>query len=762
VSSPGPGEGGDGDPAAGDGDGSLAAPERAGGGAVTSPGHGEDGGGDPVAGGGDGGDAAAEAAGGGAVASPGPGEDTDGDPAAGDGDGGDAAPEAAGGEAVATAEDLLEATADPSFSVDRPADRLGSGEAAGAPPDSPSGGAGATGQEHPDASSSVVFGAPPGAEQVDEREAGGPGPSWAGILRVARGLGDRPRLVILAAAVPVLAVVLIASGWAIDSAMLSGQVMRNVEVAGRPVGGQSEASLPDVIDRIAEDVPSRQVRIVEGDRTYETTAGDIGLTLDRDATAAAALDVGRRDAVLARPFSWLGSFFDPRQVPVRYTVSEGAVALKLAELQGDDALAPAEPTIVYDENTQQLAARPGRIGVGIDAQQVATALADAAERAASGPIEITAQRTEVAPRFTDEEAVELAVEANEMTAGGLTLAVEQTSVRVEAHQLREWIGRAPPSDGFDLAIDGTAVAQDLPTLVGALPGAPRNATVTLGSGGNPDVRPASRGLTCCADDSAERIWDALQAGEPTVRLTAQEADPEITTDEARQWRIARPVGGSRAWQDGAEVPGPAPGFTTYHQPGESRVVNIHRIADLVRGAVIPPGGTFSVNERVGERTTDNGFVEAGAISNGQHVSEVGGGVSQFATTTFNAAYFAGLDIVESQAHSEYFDRYPRGREATMGYPNPDLVIENNTPYGVLIWTSYTDTSLTVTMYSTPYAGAEQTAIGESRSGQCTNVETTRTRTYPDGRRETDTFRATYRPGAGIDCNGNPLPPAAGD
>jgi vancomycin resistance protein YoaR len=180
----------------------------------------------------------------------------------------------------------------------------------------------------------------------------------------------------------------------------------------------------------------------------------------------------------------------------------------------------------------------------------------------------------------------------------------------------------------------------------------------------------------------------------------------------------------------------------------------------VRGAVIPPGGTFSVNERVGQRTTDNGFVEAGAISNGQHVSEVGGGVSQFATTTFNAAYFAGLDIVESQAHSEYFDRYPRGREATMGYPNPDLVIENNTPYGVLIWTSYTDTSLTVTMYSTPYARAEQTGIGESRSGQCTNVETTRTRTYPDGRRETDTFRATYRPGAGIDCNGNPLPPVA--
>jgi len=134
------------------------------------------------------------------------------------------------------------------------------------------------------------------------------------------------------------------------------------------------------------------------------------------------------------------------------------------------------------------------------------------------------------------------------------------------------------------------------------------------------------------------------------------------------------------------------------------------------------------------------------------VSEVGGGVSQFATTLFNAAYFAGLDIVEYQAHSEYFSRYPRGREATMGYPAPDLKIENDTPYGVLIWTSYTESSLTVTLYSTPYAQAEQTGIREARSGNCAVVTTERTRTFVDGRPPvTDTFRATYRPGPGQFC-----------
>jgi hypothetical protein len=57
----------------------------------------------------------------------------------------------------------------------------------------------------------------------------------------------------------------------------------------------------------------------------------------------------------------------------------------------------------------------------------------------------------------------------------------------------------------------------------------------------------------------------------------------------------------------------------------------------------------------------------------------------------------------------------------------------------------------VTLYSSPYATAEQTGISESMSGRCRVVTTTRTRTYPNGETETDTFRATYRPGEDQDC-----------
>lgn len=181
------------------------------------------------------------------------------------------------------------------------------------------------------------------------------------------------------------------------------------------------------------------------------------------------------------------------------------------------------------------------------------------------------------------------------------------------------------------------------------------------------------------------------------------------------------------------------------------MTNIHRIADLVRGAVIRPGETFSVNEHVGRRTREKGFVSDGVIYDGVLTEDVGGGVSQFATTLFNAALYAGLDFGTYQSHSLYISRYPRGHEATISFPAPDLEIVNNTPYGVLLWPEYTDTSITVRLFSTDHVEVEVGDPTPRPQGNCTRWTTPRVRTYPDGSTETDTVFALYRPEEGVRC-----------
>jgi vancomycin resistance protein YoaR len=552
---------------------------------------------------------------------------------------------------------------------------------------------------------------------------------------------------LVAVAAPIAVVLLLLAGWAVDTAALSGQVVRNVEVAGRPVGGLGEASLPEVMTGIGEELAARKVRVEAGERVYETTAGELGLSLDAEATSEAALDAGRSDSLLTRPLSWIASFFSPREVDMRYSVSQSQVEAKMFELQGADLTAARPPTIQLTE--AGFAAVPGTPGRGIDTGDVADQLPAAAAAAPEGTIVVRTDTVPVLPPYTDEDAEALADRANQLTANGIALTAGDVTAQVDTPTLRSWIGPTTANGNFDLAINPDAVNAALPGLFADMSSEPVEASFDL-QNGTPVVVPSRPGVTCCGANSAELVWQGVLDGQSPVALEVQVTEPEFTTEEAQDLGIVGPVGGSNAWRNGAPSTA-GPGFTTYYTAGEPRVTNIHRIADLVRGAVILPGDTFSVNQHVGPRTTAKGFVEAGAIRDGIHVPEVGGGVSQFATTTFNAAYFAGLDIPTYQAHTESFTRYPPGREATMGHPNPDLRIRNNTPYGILIWTSYTSSSVTVTLYSTPYATGEQTGISTSMNGNCQVVTTTRTRTFPDGHTENDTFRAQYRPGEGQFC-----------
>ncbi|MEZ5165201.1 MAG: VanW family protein [Acidimicrobiales bacterium] len=184
-----------------------------------------------------------------------------------------------------------------------------------------------------------------------------------------------------------------------------------------------------------------------------------------------------------------------------------------------------------------------------------------------------------------------------------------------------------------------------------------------------------------------------------------------------------------------------------------------RIAELTRKRGHRAGDHLLGQRLRGRRTTDNGFVAAGVISNGVFSESVGGGISQYATTLFNAAFFAGLEFGEYQSHSIYIDRYPYGREATVSFPHPDLQIRNPSPYGVLIWPTTTDDSITVRLYSTRWAVGDQTGQKQRTEGtSCTRVTTERTRTFVgDGHTEVDTVTARYRP-EGVACDGSSTRP----
>ena len=100
----------------------------------------------------------------------------------------------------------------------------------------------------------------------------------------------------------------------------------------------------------------------------------------------------------------------------------------------------------------------------------------------------------------------------------------------------------------------------------------------------------------------------------------------------------------------------------------------------LNGIILPPGGIFSFNARVGARDTGKGYTPAPIIdSSGQLQDSPGGGICQLASTIYNAGLMAGLEVVERHPHSRTVGHVPHGRDATISSWRKDLKLRNPHP-----------------------------------------------------------------------------------
>jgi vancomycin resistance protein YoaR len=560
--------------------------------------------------------------------------------------------------------------------------------------------------------------------------------------------------------------------WVLDGQAHKGVVARNVALLDRSIGGMNRQEVGAAITDLADRYRAADVEIKAPDGGFRATAPELGIAVDANATADAALKVGHQGFPLTRLWDWATGFVVSRKAPVILVVDEAAVRKLVAE-RDPHREPPVEPNItVKDGHIVAVEGKPGR---GIDPANVLAGLRSRAGQ--KFPLQVSVPRRAVPPQYALADAERLAAEAEKLAVGELPVTIEGTTVTVPAATVRTWLRAIPSDQGLRLGVDAAGAADALAALFPDV-GKPAVDAGLAVEGGQVVVTPSQTGTACCAPEAATAIEKTLRTrkpGDPAVVLPLKTIPAGRTEESVKKLGVTEVVGS----------------FTTNHAAGEPRVTNIHRMADIVRGSIIEPGGTFSLNDTVGRRTVEKGFVEAPVIDGEYKFSkDIGGGVSQFSTTLFNAAFFAGLDIPTYGMHGIYISRYPYGREATLDFPSLDLQVRNSTPYGVLVWPSYSATSITVTLYSTHTVEGAQTGqtTEEIPTTQviaappttvpadpnpdpsaptteapppteppapqlymCTRVTTERTRTYVDGHTSVDKFYALYAPKEGVVC-----------
>ena len=507
-------------------------------------------------------------------------------------------------------------------------------------------------------------------------------------LQDATGNGRRDRRLGGRLALVVVVVLALLAGGAYAAAYYGAgdRVPRGTTVAGVGVGGQTtEQAVRTLQEALGGDRAPVQVRA--GSISRAVSAQAAGLSVDYDASVDAA-GAGR-----SWDPAWLwdhytgGDALEP-VIEVDSAAMDRTVG-RLADAFGRPARSGAVRFV-----DGRIEVRPAASGRAIDREEARaelTAVFSADPSLRDAEVELELQRTVPA---IDENDVQEALDdfANPAVSGPVTLLFDDTPVRLRPADYTGVLSMQAKDGELVPVLDEKALAALVESRTGDQDD-PVDATVRLVDG-RPEVVPAQPGVAYRSRDISAAFLDVVVAepGKRELQVKASVAKPDFTTREARQLGIKEKVST----------------FTTYFPAAEYRDINIGRAAELVNGTVLKPGEVFSLNETTGERTAANGFVEGFVISDGVFKEEYGGGVSQMATTTFNAAFFAGLEDIEHKPHSFYIDRYPMGREATVVYGAVDLQFRNDTPYGILIEADVVPSagssqgSVTVSMWSTKY------------------------------------------------------------
>jgi vancomycin resistance protein YoaR len=472
-----------------------------------------------------------------------------------------------------------------------------------------------------------------------------------------------------------------------------------VSVFGAELGGLTLAEAEIVLQQRFQDYQPVKLTLRYGERTWAVSPQEVGVSLDAKATAISAYAAGREGSTLKRLWEqgrilWLG-----HAAPSTLLIDEGIGTLYLSRLAQEINQPVRDAALVVHDF--QVEAIPSRVGREVDIAATKQLIYQRIATLSGGTVDLVVHETP--PAIADVSQARIDVERilgsplilrlppseSSGEEGEITYTLDQTVLAemLTLRQLKRDDGQVILAADLSQA-KLTAYIQELVTQIDRPP-----------RDGRFDFDPATGTLTPIVTSQNGRSLNITE----TVRLVSTQA----VTDQ-RQVLLPVTITRPQVATENAESLGikelVSEGTTYFKGSSQGRMHNIQVAASRFHGLVIPPGGTFSFNEHLGEVSAATGYEESIIIWGNRSAVGIGGGVCQVSTTAFRAAFWGGYPITERWAHGYRVGWYepPVGMDATVYSSQVDFKFVNDTPHSLLIETE-TDLkagTITFRFYST--------------------------------------------------------------
>ncbi len=452
------------------------------------------------------------------------------------------------------------------------------------------------------------------------------------------------------------------------------------EIAGVDVSGRTPDQARSLLESRSRELASVPVVFTAAGKHWSVKPSAVVVDVDWGAAVEAAQRQGEGFGPF-RGLKRLGVRVFGGEVAPTSRVYQSAVDSYMGRFARGVDEASVEPSLVLKGTEPEIL--PGRNGRLLDRAAAERTFVQALTALSRKPVPIPlkADRTHLSPK----DLVGAKVKAEAALSAPVEVAYGPGGWRLSVSKIGRVL-QLPSGGDTELRLAGPRADRFFANLKKRVEHAPRDATFAIGARNIVRVVPAQPGRTLDMDATTRNLMAALLS--PTSRkadLAVITAQPERTTADARAMGITGLVGA----------------YETFYGGVANRIHNVQLVARMIDNHFIAPNEEFSFNATTGERSESKGFLEAPVIINGELKTGLGGGVCQVSTTTFNAAYEAGLPITDRTNHALYISHYPQGRDATVNYPDTDLKFVNDTGHWLWLRTFVSSSSLTVALYGTP-------------------------------------------------------------
>ncbi|MBV9356432.1 MAG: VanW family protein [Chloroflexi bacterium] len=473
-----------------------------------------------------------------------------------------------------------------------------------------------------------------------------------------------------------------------------GRITPGTSGLGVALGGTTPEEASNLLAPRVEALLSRPIELRYRGQTWNTTARDLGLTLDPDQVAQTAFALGREGNPLARLSVQISALAGGQSIDVGDATEDATLDTALGQIAGQIDQAPRDAALAVggDGSLQTTAAQSGvALDIPASRERVETALANGFDT-----VDLVVVAS--APAVTDDQLQSAQDELNRLLSDDQPFTLTsngETVSQLGRADLAALVTLGPASrDGQPASVQiADAPLQDLVhRIAGSVNQDAQDARFSWNGGDLQVIRPSHDGRALDEAATAAGIRATFLAGEHSLELPISVTRPQVSDQDPQSLGITEEI------DDGS---------TSFAGSVPEKVWNIQLAARKLNGVVVPPGGTFSFNKEIGPTTLEAGFKWGFGITTGDGgihtVPSVAGGICQVATTLFQPVFWSGYQLEERYWHLYWIPAYTSrgvvGLDVTVDSDsNLDFKWINPTSNYILIQASADDSNIYFGLY----------------------------------------------------------------